>query len=636
MLQFIRSKAGTFAVRLLFVFLIASFGIWGIGDFLRQTPGDAIALTVGADNIPTQQVQTELRRSLDRARQMFGGTLDMEQARALGLTQHTVDDMISKSVLDQEARRLNITIGDQEALSAVTKEPIFRGPGGGFDRLTFINTLAANHLSESAYLALVRANIRRGTLADVARNGADAPKTLIDTLYKIRDERRVADWVFLPESSVVAVPAPDDAALQTYYDAHHDAFTAPEYRGVTALILRNQDVASDTPITEDQIKDAYQQRLGDFTSKIEKRHVLQILLPDEATANAASAALSSGKSFEDVAKSIAKQDASTIDLGTIAATELPKEIADVAFAAKDGDVTAPVKSALGWHILKIAGIEAGGVKTLDEVHQTLEADLRKEAAGDALYKLSTRVEDAIAGGADLSAIAQQFNLKPLDIAAIDETGKDAAGKPVADLPAPAEPILRTIFETSPGQVSGLEEIPDAGGFYVVKVESATPPTLKPLDQVKDQVKAAWLKEQRASKLAEQAKSIVDGVKIDMPLAKLAAARKLAVQTTKPFDRANARGEAPLPPQLVAQLFTLQPGGTVNAATPDGQYIAELKEIQAADPNTDVGAVAQLSKQLDDQMKNELLTEFGLALRQRYPVTIHQAVLDSAIGDGAAQ
>ena len=52
MLQFIRSKAGSFFVKLLFVLLIGSFGLWGVGDFLRQTPRDATLISVGERELP--------------------------------------------------------------------------------------------------------------------------------------------------------------------------------------------------------------------------------------------------------------------------------------------------------------------------------------------------------------------------------------------------------------------------------------------------------------------------------------------------------------------------------------------------------------------------------------------------------
>ncbi len=640
MLQFIRSKAGSFIVKILFVLLIAAFGTWGIGDFLRQRPADQTVAEVGAEKITAERLQGELRQSLEKLRQRFGRSIDMDQARAMGLVDQTMDEIVTEALLDQEAKRLGIVIGDKQVLQALQLSPSFKGPEGNFDKIRFLNVLAANHLSEAGYEALLRSDLRRSTMASVVTSTGGAPKPLVDELYRIRYEKRVADWVYLPESAVKDLPVPDDAALQAEYDQHHDAYMAPEYRGFTALIMQDADVAGDVTITEDQIKDAYQQRLGDFT-KLEKRHVLQVVLPDEKTADEALKAIEGGQSIEDVAKNIAKQDPGTVDLGTLTKPELPQEIGDAAFAAKDGEVTKPVKSSFGWHVLKIAGVEPGGVKTLDEVHKQLDTDLRKEAEGDALYKLSNKVEDAIAAGADLSAIAQQFNLKPVSVAAVDHAGRDPAGKAVENLPVPAPTLTKIAFDTPAGQVSGLQEVSGSDIFYVVKTDAITPPVLKPFDQVKDEVKEAWLKEQRVKRVAEQAKALVDAVKLDTPLAKLAADQKLTVRTTKAFDR-GARDEPQLPAALVNALFEQLPGGTVNVAVDDGhgndgQYVAQLKEIQPADPAADAKGVADLQEQLDAEVKEELLKEYTDALRQRFPVEEHpRAIAQATGGEGQQQ
>ena len=245
---------------------------------------------------------------------------------------------------------------------------------------------------------MTRDDIRRQTVGSAAVDTPNASKALVDTLYDIRNEHRIADYVFLATSAVKDLPAPDDAALQAYFDQHHDDFTAPEYRSFTALFMQNADVAAGIKIDEDKIKAAYDTRLGDPTqpgdfSKPETRHLLQMLLPDEATANQAAQALTDGKDFSEVAKSIAKQDASTVDLGAVGKADLPVEIAATAFDAKQGEVTKPVHSALGWHVLKVTGIEAASIKSYDEAKPELEADLRADAEGAALDKLANNVRE---------------------------------------------------------------------------------------------------------------------------------------------------------------------------------------------------------------------------------------------------
>ena len=639
MLQFIRSKAGSFFVKLLFVLLIGSFGLWGVGDLLRQGPRDTTLISVGSESFQGEKLQSEFQQNFEQWRQRSGGALDADQARALGLVDQTVDEMVAKALFDQEAKRLHVVIGDQQIASVIADN--FKGPNGSVYRAAFSNYLSNVRQTEQQFVRDRREILARQTVGSAAYETPNAPKALVDTLYDIRNEHRIADYVFLATSAVKDLPAPDDAALQTYFDQHHDDFTAPEYRGFTALFMLNADVAAGIKIDEDKIKAAYDKRLGDPTqpgeySKPETRHLLQMLLPDEATANQAEQALTDGKDFNEVAKSIAKQDASTVDLGSVGKADLPTEIADAAFDAKQGDVTKPVHSALGWHILKVIGIEAASVKSYDEAKPELEAELRADAEGEALDKLDNNVRDELSSGADLAAVAAKYSLKPITVAAVDATAKDPAGNLVSALPIPAAQVLKTVFDTADGQLSDAQDIKDGNGYYLVKVDKVTPPTLRPLDTVKDKVKEGWLAEQRTAKVAAQAKELADAVKPDMTLAKLAGTRKLDLKTTKPFTRTNEKHDAPLPSDVIAALFKGEIGTVASGATPDGQYVAQLKEIQPASPSTDANGTTQLKSQLDQELGSEMLDELQLALRDRYPVDIRHAAIDKLLGGNTNQ
>lgn len=643
MLQFIRSKAGSFVVRLLFVLLIGSFGIWGVGDFLRQTPRDNTLISVGSENFPAARVDSEFRKNLERLRQMANGQLDVDQARALGLVDRTVDQLVSEALFDQEAKRLHVVIGDPQIAAAIAAIPGLAGPDGKIDKFKFAMGLQQARLSEGQFVAQTREDLRRQTVGSVADETPAAPKALLDTLYGIRNEHRIADYVFLPASAVKDLPAPDDAALKDYYDKHPEAYTAPEYRGFTGLFLQNADVAASVKIDEAKLKETYDQQVelekdehaGDFFQP-ETRHVLQIVLPDEATAEQAEQALAAGKDFTEVAKTIGKQDATTVDLGNQTRKDLPPDIGEAAFAAKQDEVTKPVHSALGWHVIKVTAIQPETLKTFEQVKPQLEAKQRADLEYDALTVLSDNVRNALAGGADLASIATQFALKPVTVAATDETAKDPAGNIISTLPMPAPPVLKTVFDTAQGQNSGLEELPDNKGFYVVQVDSVTAPALRPLDTVKDKVKNAWLADQRTAKVAAQAKELADAVTGDMTLAKLAGTRKLELKTSKPFTRTNERREVPLPSEVISTLFKGDIGTVAIGAAPDGQYVAQLKEIQPAAPSGDASGTTQLKKQLDQELGNEMLEEFQLALRDRYPVDIHHAEIDQLLGGSPAQ
>ena len=632
MLQFIRSKAGSFFVKLLFVLLIGSFGIWGVGDVLRQKPADNALITVGDQSVRAAELQTEYHQTLDQFRRRFGGSLDADQARALGLLDKTVDRMVTQALFDQEAKRLHVAVGDQQVAAWIADIPGLKGPDGKVDKDRFAALLQNNRTSERQLVADRRGEMAREEVGTTATETPTAPNQLIDTLYGIRNEHRVADYVFLPASGAKGLPVPDDAALQTYYDQHHDAYTAPEYRGFTVIFLQIPDVAANVTIPEADIRAAYDKQQEEL-HKVETRHVLQMVLPDEASAGKAEDALAGGQDFLEVAKTIAKQDPATIDLGNVSKADLPTDIGAAVFDTKQGDVTKPITSALGWHVLKVV---PEVVKSYDEVKPELEKELRADAERDTLDKLSDTIQNALSGSADLASIAEQYKLKPITVASVDDQAKDPNGNPLASLPVQAAPIIKTVFETKSGETSSLEELKDGSGYYALKVDKVTPPTLRPLDTVKDKVKDGWTAEQRRIKVAADGKALAEQVKTDQTLAKLAIAGKLDLRTSKPFTRTNDRHEAPLPADVIAQLFKGDIGAVASGAAPDGFYVAQLKEIQPAKPSADANATAQLKQQLQQELGNEMLEQFQLALRDRFPVDVRHAQIDQLLGGGTEQ
>jgi peptidyl-prolyl cis-trans isomerase D len=624
MLQFIRSKAGSFAVKILFVLLIASFGVWGIGDFLRQGSNDVTIITVGGTKIESAEIQQAMQREIARMRQMFGADFDLAQAKQLGVVSRVTDTLVTDALLDREARRQDLVVGQKQILAEIEREPAFHNPSGQFDKQIMIAVLAQNNLTEQQYAAQLVDGTPRRLAAGPALGDATAPKTLVDWLYKIRNEQRVADFVRLDNAGVKDGPPPDDAAIQSWYDKHHAAFTAPEYRGFTALSLQPSDVSADITITDQQIADAYKERIKDFT-KPEKRHILQMTLPDEKTADAAADQLAAGKDFLAVAKDLAKQDADTVDLGFTVKADVPGIVGDTAFATAEGAVSKPFKASFGWSLVKVTGIDPGGVKTLDEAKPALEAELRKDAEAEALDKLANKVQDAVSAGAEIGQIAEQFKLKPFTVAASDAAAKAPDGKPVEGFPVDSVAILKTVFETPEGQVSGIQEIQGGNAYYLVRTDKIIPAALRPLDTVKDAAKTAILADRRRAAREAQVKALADAVTPDNPLAKLATAQKLPVQTTKPFLRTAT--DTGLPASLVAKLFELEPGKAITGTDTDGAYAVQLKEVKPADPAADINGPDQLSQQLAQQMGGDLLDGFTGALKQRYPVEIRQAALD---------
>jgi peptidyl-prolyl cis-trans isomerase D len=630
MLQFIRSKAGSFIVKILFVLLIACFGLWGVGDFFHQLPNDNTVITVGKAKIKPPEIQQAVDDAIERMKPYFGGSLDRSQAKQLGLVDRAVNQLIDQSLFDQEIGRLDLRVGDDQLLDIVANDPTFRGKDGKFDRTVFDGLLAEHRLTETQYMSLLHQKLPREDLSLVVGGNPRAPLTLAALLYTRRAEKRVVDYVFLDGSKLPPPAAPDDKTLRQFYQQNLPRFTAPEYRRLTLVALTNDDVMNQVSVSEDKLQDYYQQNIEEF-SKEETRDISQILLPDLATAKTAEAALAAGTPFAVVAKTIAHQDPNTIALGNLARRSLPPDLGAAAFALRSGASTAPVKTDFGWNILHVNAISPAHTLTFAEARPQIVREASANAASDALYQLSNKVQDALAAGADLGAIAQQFNLKQLPVPAIDANGDNALGLPVLGLPIDAAGVAKVAFATTLGQVSALTQTED-GKFFLVRVDGVTPATPKPFERVEDAVAAAWTADRRDHALEDAATALMHAVTPSRTLAGIAAERHLSLGTTQPFAREDTAAASPLPVELISRTFDLKPGEA--AAAPGrnvgvaGHFVVQLKAIQTPNPVDNPQDVAALGREIDKQLSDEMMQAFDNSLRTRFPVTINQPTLDS--------
>jgi peptidyl-prolyl cis-trans isomerase D len=628
MLQAIRSKASSFAAKLLFVVLIVTFVVWGVNfsglvSLFGGTAANTVVATVGGREISIPQVNQQVQAQLDRMRSVLGTSIDAEQAKQLGILDQALDGMINNNLVELEIKRLGLAIGDEAVRDAILGNPAFRNQAGAFDRNVYSQMLAAEHLTDQDFTALQRTELLRAQLTSALADGMTPPKELVDALYRSRAERRVADLVTLPPSAAGTVPAPTEAQLDEYYNAHKDRFEAPERRSFDVAMLRLDDVAAGIEISEDQLKDAFDKNKGEFATP-EQRHVLQLLFNDEAGAKAAAAQLAQGKDFAAVAKDTGGV---TTDLGWVGEADLQHEVSEPAFALKEGGTSDPVKDAFGWHILRVTGIKPALEQTFDQVKDKLKQELARDQAANHIADVANTIDDALAGGASFADTVKKFGLKTLSAIAVDAAGKDETGK-AADLGADAADVLKAAFSTESGKTSALDEMGD-DGYFVVQVGTVAPAAPRPLAEVHDAAARLWQDEARQEALQKVADAIVAEVNAGKSLKDVAAARKLTLTTSAPLPR-DGGGDDKLPPPLIAKLFDAKPGAAMDEAAGDSVVIAQLASIAPADPAANKNAVDALAKDLGSSMQNDVLGEYDQALRRTFPVEVDKANLDKVL------
>ena len=413
MLTALRRLASTWVAKALFVLLVVSFGIWGIGDTVRNLGRDTALARVNGQPIEMEEAQAALRREMQRLSRTVGSRFENDPRVRRAMAEQAVDGLVLDRVLRDETARLGVAVPDAVVREFVFSLPGFRGPaGGGFSRAAFESFLRENGLTERDFLSLARADIARQQVSTAVRAGAAAPSVLARRLLQWRDQQRAATVVSLPLAAAPEPAAPSEAALRRFHENNPRLFSSPEYRDAAVAVLTAEILGREVEVSDAEIAAAFEQRRGSFETP-ERRTVEQVLLADEAAARRVFEELSAEPEmpFADVAARAEAAGGQATQLGAVDRAGLPvPELAEAAFSLAPGSVSAPVRSPFGWHVLRVTGVEPGRSRPLEAVRDELRAALAQERAADLAFERANKVEDALAGGATLEEAAKRFGL----------------------------------------------------------------------------------------------------------------------------------------------------------------------------------------------------------------------------------
>ena len=608
----------------LFGLLIASFAVWGIGDIFRGAiPVRAVA-EIGGDPILERDYTQALSREINRISRNLGGQLEMDQARAFGIPDQVLSQMIGRALFDRKAAELGIFVTDDQIRRLIAQEDAFKNDLGGFDRARFEQQLRLLGMGEGEYVATLRRDIIRQQLAGAVSEAVTVPRQLVEALYGYRNERRVAQYLLVRNDSITVLAAPDGPALEAFHKEFSGRFMAPARRAVTLVQVRAADLAAESAVSEARLREEFEARFEDLVTP-EKRKLEQIVFQDEAPAREARTRLDGGATFATVAEEMTGEP--PIDLGVMAKDALPSNLAEPAFALSEGTASAPVESVLGWHILRVIKIEPRQEPTFEAVREELATDIAMQIATDSMVSIANQFDDELGAGASLEEAARALALTPRRIESIDRQGRDPAGEPVTGLPT--DRFLALTFQTDTGRESLLTETAN-GDFFILRVDSVTPAQIRPLDEVRAEVTELWRDAQRAKLAREKAEALAERIRSGNEFEIVAAEAGLTVAQTKPVTRFDTAVASTPSPTLASKLFQVSVGAVTTATAAEGHLVAKLIEVVAADPYTDPDAVAAVRESLVGALQGDLLEQFLATMRGQYGVEIKEQALDNLL------
>ena len=636
MLSAMRRYASTWVVRLLFVVLVASFGLWGVADMLRMVGTDTAVAHVAGQRVEVPEAEAAFRRQLAQVSRMFGANFNPTPEMRRSIAGEAIDGLVTQAVIAGKVSDLGLVVTDDAVRQATFAMPAFRGPNGQFDRATFERVLQTNGLDEGRFLAMMRGDVGDRELLEAVRAGVTAPDVLSRNVLAYQNEKRIAEAVEFPFAAAPAPPEPTEAQLRRYWENNPDAFSTPEYRRIKAVVLSPQTLARDMDVSDAELHAAYDARRSMYNPP-EKRSAQILLTPDEAKAEALAQQWRGGADWA------AMQSAATADGGTAVALddasrgEFPDPtLAAAVFAASPDTVVDPIHDALGWHVLKVTKVTPATSQSFEEVKDALRQQIAEAKAADQIYERADKVQDALAAGGSLDQLPQGLGLAAV-AGTLDAQGSTPQGPPA---PIPGSPELRSAvvaaaFAQKPGDPPKLTEVPSPSqpgqpqgptSYYAVSVESVTPPAAKPFDTVKDQVREDWVHDAQRHAQEVAAARLFTAVKGGQSLADAAVIAGVQTRKLPPVGRDGGVEGVPAP--LVQPLFGMKKGEATMVETPDAFMVAVLADIQEPDPKSDPVGYAQVKEALSRSIGNDAETVYVTALRERAKPRINTRLLDS--------
>src|SRR5215468_8583704 len=527
--------------------IVVSFAIWGIGDIFRGMGRSSVA-KIGHTEIGVEQFRQIFNERLQTLSRQIGRPIPADQARALGFDKQVLGQMLAEAALDDRSRAMGLNLSDAEVARRIMSEPVFRGPGGQFDRLKFEQTIRNAGYTEQRYMQEQRRQSIRRQIATSVTGGMPAPKTAIEAFNRFENEQRSAEYFVLTEAQVDELPKPTPEQLAEYFNTRKILFRAPEFRKIVVLAVTPEEIGKTLEISDADVKRIYDERRDRFTTP-ERRHVQQIVLPNLDDAKKAAERIAGGTAFEAIATERGLKE-SDIDLGTVARTGiLDRAVADAAFALKEGAVSEPIAGRFGTVLVRVLKVEPEQVKPLEQVADDIKREIGVERSKRTLIDLQNKVEDERASGMRIDEVAQKLKLNARVIEAIDRSGRGRDGEPVGGLAASAG-VLERAFSTDVGVESDPVQLQN-GGYIWIDVLGITPARDRTLDEVKDKVEARWRDEELSKRLRAKATELADKAKGGKSLADLAADAKVKLETVQNVKR---RGSENLGGRMIEELF----------------------------------------------------------------------------------
>ena len=630
MLQEIRERAQGWFAWAIVVLISIPFALWGIQEYLGVGKEPVVAEVNG------QQIK---ERELDMMvhRQRANG--DESERSQVERRKEVLDAMVMEILLVQASEDMKLRAGDDTIDATIHSLPgMMRN--GRFDEGAYQQEIGRQGLSDRAFRDRVQRFLVMDQLSEGVRGSAFVTDSELRDALRLEGQRREVSYFVVPAAHFAAAVVPTDAEIASYYEANRAAYMTPERVKIQYVELDAKQLAASIWVDEEAVKAYFEQHREELVQRAQRkaRHIL-IAADAAASAEAVEAArqkaksaserIRGGESFATVAKELSDDPGSAGqggDLGWFERGVMVKEFEDAAFGLPAGQLSEPVRSAFGFHVIEVTEVRESAAPTFDAVRPRAEQAVRQAEAERLYYDQVDRLSDLVFENAgSLEPAAQALSLR---IQSTEWLGREGGQGLLAN-----PKVIAAAFSDEVRAEGRNSDPIDLGPEHtaVLRVVAYEEPRPRALDEVRAEVRDMLVAQKAAAAARDHAAALLAKARAGSVLDALAKESGASLERVAALPRRG--GDAP--DAVARKAFTMPrpAAGQVSLAvaeTGNGD-VAVIALHGVADGTQDVGgaAAAGLRAALGAQAGAQDLVSYQAALQARAKLDVRQLKADAS-------
>ena len=620
--------------------VVLTFVVFFIPNFTSTgaAPSDVLAEVEGTE-ITVREFQRRYSAQLQAYRNAYGSQLSEQLLRQLGIEQQIMQQLVDEQAMVAEARRQGMTVGDEEIRARILAIPAFQENGRFIGETRYRQMLQFNNppMTPQEF----EDNLRKALLVEKLRGAVTGWMTVTDAEvadeFRRKNEKVKLDVVPLTPDAFKSQVTLTDADVAGYFDKRKDTYQIGEKRKIRYALVDVEQVRQTVKVPEADIEAFYKQNIAQYSTpeQIRASHILlKTEGKDEAAVKTQADALAkrakSGEDFAALAKEFSEDESNNArggDLDYFGRGTMVTEFEDVAFKMKAGDISDPVKTSFGFHIIKLADHRQATTRPLTEVRTEIEEQLKWQKAQADAEQIAKGLEAQLKTTADLDRIAKERGYH------VQDTGLFLRDEPIDGL-GPSPEVSAQAFSLADNTASPALRV--SRGWVFVTVTGKQDPYVPALAEVQDKVRDDLARERAAEIAKTKAAEIAATLKAAPDFAGAAKKAGLEVKTTELIARGAALPDIGISPDIDKVAFTLPQGGVSDAIpTPQGTAIVRVVEKEAVTDAQIAAGVDQTRAELVNQRRDRLFSGYMVKAKEKLKIQINQDTLSRALTPAGA-